>query len=379
MAGIYIHIPFCRKACLYCNFHFSTSLQELQPMVNALQIELQLRQNYIQEPIETIYFGGGTPSLLPIGSLRKIILAIRQYYNVIPDAEITIEANPDDINLQNLQHWINLGINRLSIGVQSMFNKELRWMNRAHNEQQSIGSIKQAQDNGIENISIDLIYGTSSLNDANWLKTLQTFTSLNIPHLSCYALTVEEKTTLHYMIQRHKATPIDENKQANQFLQLTDFLTTNGYEHYEISNFSKPGWQSKHNTSYWQGKPYLGIGPSAHSFNGTSRQWNIANNALYIQSLQQQSIPFTIEQLTPIQQLNEYIMTSIRTMDGINMEYITNTWGKSYIKPLKKKFSGLIKNKWIKENTTNQAILTQEGKLRADGIASQLFFEEEIE
>lgn len=376
MAGIYIHIPFCRKACHYCNFHFSTSLQEMQSMIQALQIELQLQQNYLQQPIETIYFGGGTPSLLPIGSLRKIIQAIHQYYSVLPNAEITLEANPDDVNLQNLQYWIALGINRLSIGVQSLFNKELRWMNRGHNEQQSINCIKQAQDVGIENISIDLIYGSPYLTNKNWQKTLETALQLNVPHFSCYALTVEEKTALHYIMQRHKALSIDENKQATQFILLSEFLTANGYEHYEISNLAKPGWRSKHNTSYWQGKPYLGIGPSAHSFNQTSRQWNVSNNALYIQSLQQQTIPFTKEELTSTQQLNEYIMTAIRTIDGIDMEYIKNNWGKSYTISLKKKVEKLALNGWIKDTKSNQTILTTEGRLKADGITSQLFFEE---
>ncbi len=377
MAGIYIHIPFCRKACYYCNFHFSTSLQSLEKMVEALHVEVRLRKSYINQPVETIYFGGGTPSLLSINHLKSIISAIHTHYNVSSTAEITLEANPDDINTLTLQSWKEAGINRLSIGVQSFFDDELQWMNRNHTAQQSLKCIKQAQDNGFENISIDLIYGTPSLTEQQWMQILQTATSLNIPHLSCYALTVEEKTALSEMIKKKTSSPVNTDSQAEQFLKLIDFLTMKGYEHYEISNFSKPGWRSKHNTSYWLGKTYLGIGPSAHSFNKTSRQWNIANNALYIKAIQQKTIPYTIEQLTLTQQLNEYIMIALRTMEGLDLNYIVNNWGKEYAIALKEHIPLLQQNGWIEKNLSNKIILSSQGKLRADGIATMLFFDEE--
>lgn len=373
MSGIYIHIPFCKKACHYCDFHFSTSLQQVQAMTDALLVELELRQQYIQESIETIYFGGGTPSLLSTEALEKIISTIYKFYTVTNDAELGLEANPDDIDNDKLEDWIKLGINRLSIGVQSFTDSELQWMNRMHTGQQSITCIQQAQQKGFENISIDLIYGTPALSDDKWMETLQTAVSLNIPHLSCYALTVEEKTALHYMIQKQNTKPVDADVQARQFIQLSNFLMAKGYEHYEISNLAKPSWHSKHNTAYWQGKSYLGIGPSAHSFNGISRQWNIANNALYIKAIQQHQIPYTIEQLTPIQQLNEYIMTTLRTQEGINIHYIRNKWGEKYATALQKNIA-LINPEWI-NIVNNSLLLTLTGKLMADGISAMLFFE----
>lgn len=375
MSGIYIHIPFCKKACHYCDFHFSTSLQQVQTMTNALLVELELRQQYIQESIETIYFGGGTPSLLSTEALEKIINTIYKCYKVINDVELGLEANPDDINNDKLEDWIELGINRLSIGVQSFTDSELQWMNRMHTGQQSITCIQQAQQKGFENISIDLIYGTPALSDDKWIETLQTAVSLNIPHLSCYALTVEEKTALYQMIQKKTTKPVDDDAQAKQFIQLSNFLVAKGYEHYEISNLAKPGWRSKHNTAYWQGKSYLGIGPSAHSFNGISRQWNIANNALYIQAIQQQQIPCTVEQLTVVQQLNEYIMTALRMQEGVNIHYIRDKWGEKYATMLKKNIA-LINTERI-NITNNSLLLTLSGKLMADGIAAMLFFEKE--
>lgn len=373
MSGIYIHIPFCKKACYYCDFHFSTSLQKVQAMMSALLIEIELRQQYLQECVETIYFGGGTPSLISKNALEKIINAIHKYYKIANNVEITLEANPDDINDDKLEDWIELGINRLSIGVQSFTDSELQWMNRLHTGQQSIACIQQAQQKGFENISIDLIYGTPTLSDNKWMETLQTTVALNIPHLSCYALTVEEKTALHYKIQKKIIQPVDADAQSRQFIQLSNFLMNKGYEHYEISNLAKPGWYSKHNTAYWQRKSYLGIGPSAHSFNGASRQWNVANNAAYIQAIQKQQIAYTIEQLTPIQQLNEYIMTALRTQKGVSIYYIQSTWGERYAVAIQKNIT-LINPEWINV-INNNLILTPLGKLMADGIAVMLFFE----
>src|ERR1022692_1871049 len=285
MAGIYLHIPFCRQACNYCNFHFSTSLLYKNDFVPALLRETVIQKEYLgKEALETVYFGGGTPSLLHVDDLKKIMETLHSTFKIDYQAEITLEANPDDISTEKLKEWKALGINRLSIGIQSFFEEDLVWMNRAHNAQQAINSIKYAQGEGFSNITIDLIYGTPTLSNKHWKKNLEQAVGLDIPHLSCYALTVEPKTPLHKLIGQKKVADINADEQADQFLMLMDFLNAAGYEHYEISNFAKPGKKSRHNSSYWQGKKYLGLGPSAHSYNGIERRWNIANNNLYIQS-----------------------------------------------------------------------------------------------
>ena len=365
MAGIYIHIPFCRQACHYCNFHFATSLHYKNDLIAALLKEITLQNDYLEnEPVETIYFGGGTPSLLNIEDLLLIIEKVKSVFIVKNAAEITLEANPDDITEEKLMGWKEAGINRLSIGIQSFFEEDLKWMNRAHTSQQAVGCLQLAFKH-FSNITIDLIYGTPQLTNEKWKQNVDTAVSLNIPHLSCYALTVEPKTPLDKMIKQHKSEDINPDKQSEQFLLLMDWLEDAGYEHYEISNFAKPGWRSRHNSSYWQGKKYLGLGPSAHSFTGRERQWNISNNNQYIESVNQNIIPSEKEELTSIQQANEYIMTSLRTMDGISLEIA----GKDLLQKSKKFIdSGLIKL----EN--NSLILTKEGKLLADGIAAELFF-----
>ena len=364
MGGIYIHIPFCKQACHYCNFHFATSLHYKNDFIAALLKEIVLQKNYLQnETVETIYFGGGTPSLLSIEDLVLIIEKIKSVFIVVTGAEITLETNPDDITDTKLADWKEVGINRLSIGIQSFFEEDLKWMNRAHTAQQAIDNLQLAR-NYFDNITLDLIYGTPQLTNEKWKHNVDTAISLNIPHLSCYALTVEPKTPLDKMIQQHKSEDINPDKQSEQFLLLMQWTEEAGYEHYEISNFAKPGWRSRHNSSYWQGKNYLGLGPSAHSFNGTSRQWNISNNNNYIESIVKGIVPFEIEVLTETQRFNEYIMTSLRTMEGLKLDITGNgLLNKS------QKFitSGLMKL----EN--NSLVLTREGKLLADGIAAELF------
>ena len=319
MSGIYLHIPFCKQACLYCNFHFSTSLAHKNELIAALLKETSLQKSYLEDDVvETIYFGGGTPSLLEIADLRLQIEKIRQTFPVAIDAEITLEANPDDITEEKLIAWKEIGINRLSIGVQSFFEEDLVWMNRAHNAQQAIDNLQLAIKQ-FDNITIDLIYGHPLLTDEKWKQNVEQVISLNIPHISCYALTVEPKTPLQKMIKEQKKEDVNPEKQADQFTQLMNWLEEAGYEHYEISNFAKPGHRSWHNTSYWQGKKYLGLGPSAHSFNGTSRQWNVSNNSKYIKALNKNELPFEKEILTVTQQLNEYIMTSLRTKEGLDL------------------------------------------------------------
>lgn len=368
MAGIYLHIPFCRQACHYCNFHFSTSLRYKNEMVAALLKEMELSLDYLPDPtIETIYFGGGTPSLLPSDDLAKLLSRLRELYKLAGDAEITLEANPDDINKEKLLGWKVAGINRLSIGVQSFHDYDLQWMNRAHNAKQALHSLEQALDI-FKNISIDLIYGTPALTNEKWKNNVDTALSLGIPHLSCYALTIEPKTPLQKMINLGHSKTVDPELQSAQFVLLMDWLNAAGYEHYEISNFAKPGWRSRHNSSYWQGKPYLGLGPSAHSFDGTSRQWNIANNNKYIDSVSKGSLPFEKEELTAVQRLNEFIMISLRTMEGLDLRKINGIDVERLLESSQKYIhNGLM----IYENDT--LVLTTEGKLLADGIAAELF------
>ena len=374
MAGIYIHIPFCKQACHYCNFHFSTSLVAKNDFIAALLKEIVLQAGYLQgEQVDTVYFGGGTPSLLSEAELLDILYTLRRYFTIRDDAEVTLEANPDDLSADALSALKSARINRLSIGVQSFFEEDLRWMNRAHNSSQSITCIEEAQKVGFSNISIDLIYGTPGLTDEKWYDNVQRAINFNIPHLSCYALTVEPKTALDHFIKTGKYTDVDAEQQARQFLLLMDWMEAADYEHYEISNFARPGRRSKHNTSYWKGKKYLGLGPSAHSFNGVSRQWNIANNALYIQSLQQGQVPFEIETLTPTQQLNEYIMTSLRTIEGLNIHYVTFHFGQDISDTIMRsaeKYKDAGNMHWDGERLR----LTRAGKLLADGIAADLFF-----
>jgi oxygen-independent coproporphyrinogen III oxidase len=373
LAGIYIHIPFCKQACYYCNFHFATSLNRKNELLDVLLNEIRLQKNYAaDENIETIYIGGGTPSLLNKEELQQLINQVKNNYVVIPDAEITLEANPDDITNDVLINWKQIGINRLSIGIQSFFEEDLLWMNRAHNATQARQCIELAQKNGFDNITIDLIYGTPLLTDEKWKQNVDMAVAYGILHLSCYALTIEPKTPLHKMIREHKKQDVDTDQQARQFLLLMDWMQAAGFEHYEISNFAKPGFRSRHNSSYWQGKKYIGIGPSAHSFNGHSRQWNISNNNIYIESLKEEKIPFELEELTPVQQLNEYIMTSLRTLEGINILTIKSKWGEPMAEKILCKADAFIQQNKMTKNKEHLQ-LTKEGKLLADGIAADLF------
>ncbi len=326
-----------------------------------------------KEVCETIYFGGGTPSILETDELMQLLDALKVKFNIEADAEITLEANPDDITPVKLNQWKKAGINRLSVGIQSFSETELLWMNRAHTAADSLRCLDEIKDAGFTNYSIDLIYGSPILTNEDWQQNVSTIIKKNIPHISCYALTVEPKTALAKMISLRKKAPVETEKQAEQFTHLMDWMEAAGYDNYEISNFAKPGMRSRHNSSYWQGKHYYGFGPSAHGYDGKSRKWNIANNALYIQSLQRNIIPFEEELLTVTQQLNEYIMTSLRTMEGLNLEKVHSTFGKKYSDEILKASEKYSKTKKIENNNSN-LILTREGKLFADGIAADLFF-----
>jgi len=379
MAGIYIHIPYCKKACHYCNFHFSVSLKNKNDFIPALLKEIVLQKNYLQQDrVSTIYFGGGTPSLLETEDLLQVLDCLCNSFDIDPQAEITLEANPDDITAERLAGWKKAGINRLSIGIQSFFEEDLLWMNRAHNARQAKNCIVLAHGAGFYNLSIDLIYGTPGLTDKNWEENLTTALGFDIPHMSCYALTVEPGTALQKMITQHKKEPVDPEKQARHFILLMDRLQQAGYEQYEISNFARPGYRSQHNSSYWEGKKYLGLGPSAHSFDGVSRQWNIANNALYIQSLFQNTLPFEKERLTSVQRLNEYIMTSLRTQQGLDLMQVEKNFGLAVRQQLHKNSQKYLSGQRMLAND-HWLQLTREGKLFADGIAADLFFLEPVE
>ena len=372
MSGIYIHIPFCKQACHYCNFHFSTTHQQIPQLVNAIAKEAFLRKNYINQPVNTIYFGGGTPSILNPSDIAFLLNQLRENFTINPLAEITLEANPDDITEQNLLAWQSIGINRFSLGIQSFIDTELQWMNRSHNAQQAQNCVNLIK-KYFNNYSIDLIFGSQLLTNQQWLQNIQTALSFNPPHLSCYALTIEDKTALGKKVAQKKQPNIDNDKQALQFEMLMQQLEIGGYNHYEISNYAQPNFESKHNSSYWQQKNYLGLGPSAHSYNQISRSWNIANNALYIAGIENNKNVSEVEILTPTQQLNEYIMIALRTAAGIDTETIEKKWGNSIMQEFNKKATVWQQSNHIKF-LLNKIQLTQLGKLFADAIASDLFF-----
>jgi len=344
-------------------------------MLEAIVKEISLSTSFIdgeKESIATLYFGGGTPSILSIDELGMIFEALHKRFVFADNIEITLEANPDDITDTKLKEWKALGINRFSVGIQSFVEAELAWMNRAHNAAESLLCIDKIHEAGFTNYSVDLIYGSPLLSDEDWKRNIDTVIEKSIPHISCYALTVEPKTALDKMIAQHKKENVDAEKQARQFLLLMDWMEQAGYEHYEISNFAKPGLRSKHNSSYWSGEPYYAFGPAAHAFDGKRRRWNVANNSLYIQSLQNSIIPFEEEVLTKTQQLNEYIMTSLRTIEGLNLDFVSKIFGNPEMETLinaAKKYESTGKLKTV----DSKLILTREGKLFADGIAADLF------
>lgn len=370
MAGIYIHIPFCKQACTYCNFYFSTSLGNKDAFLKALLKEVELTKEYLEgKDIETIYIGGGTPSILSVTELSSIIEAIAKHYNISQLKEFTIEANPDDLNkgkVTELKTLKSIGLNRFSIGVQSFFDADLKYMNRAHNANEALTSIKHVQDAGFENITLDLIYGTPTMPDDAWIKNLHTAFELNVPHISSYALTVEPKTTLDKRIQTKAAQPVSDEQTARQFNILMDEMEKAGYDQYEISNFGKPGKYAVHNSNYWRGKKYLGLGPSAHSFNLVSRRWNVANNVNYINAINKGELNYEEEVLTAEQSTNEKIMTSLRTIWGLNLSELGG-----HATLIRKTLETIDPSLYIYVNDT--ITLTKSGRLFADKIAATLF------
>lgn len=371
MAGIYLHIPFCKQACFYCDFHFSTSLKKKEEMIQALLHELYLRKDEINEPVETIYFGGGTPSVLTNDEIDVLITRIYELFTVIENPEITLEANPDDLSAVRILELKKSRINRLSIGVQSFYNDDLQMMNRAHNADEAWNCLQEAR-NSFDNISIDLIYGIPGMNIKKWESNIQKALDLNIPHISSYALTVEPRTALDTLIRKGKITAPDDGIAQEHFLKLVYMLEKAGFIHYELSNFGRSGYFSKNNSAYWQGKKYMGIGPSAHSFDGVHRSWNIANNPRYIQAIQKNILPKETEVLSIADRYNEYIMTGLRTMWGVSLAKITQDFGKEYTQYLLKNSQFFIHNEQLVLNN-NTLTTTLKGKFFSDGIASNLF------
>ena len=371
MSGIYIHIPFCKQACHYCDFHFSTNLKKKDEMVLALAKEIEMRSNPITEPIETIYFGGGTPSILSVADLRFLIDSVYKNYNVIENPEITVEANPDDLTENRIIELSKNKVNRLSIGIQSFFEDDLKMMNRAHNSEEAKKSLEIATQY-FDNISIDLIYGIPEMSNEKWLQNIEMALSFGVPHISSYALTVEPKTALHSFIQKGIIPQPDDEVAQEHFHLLVDKLSENGFIHYELSNFGKENYFSKNNSSYWLGKKYIGIGPSAHSYDGKNRGWNVSNNSLYIKSIQENKLPIETETLTKTDRYNEYIMTGLRTIWGVSLDRIEEEFGKTYLDYLNQQAAKFIEDHllFVDDNILRT---TKKGKFLSDGIASDLF------
>jgi len=373
MAGIYIHIPFCRQACYYCDFHFSTNLSIQTEICLAIGRELELQKDYLgKDLIETIYFGGGTPSLLQDTDLDVIFNSIHKNFSVSADPEITIEVNPDDITEEKLKSLKKFRTNRLSIGVQSFDDTILKFLNRFHNSAQAENSIRLARQIGFDNINIDLIYAIPARHLPLLQKDLDRLLSLSPEHISAYSLTVEEKTVFGKWYSANKFSPVPEEENAHQFELIMDTLSQAGYDHYEISNYAKPGFISGHNSSYWKQKKYLGVGPSAHSFDGVSRQANVSNNHIYLKSLKSETVPATKETLAREDYINEYIMTSLRTSWGCRLDYLQSHYQFDLIVHQQAYIQKFIQ-RGLMILDENILRLTRKGKMLADKICSDLF------
>ena len=371
MSGIYIHIPFCKQACHYCDFHFSTQLGKKETMVKAIAKEMVLRKSEIDEVVETIYFGGGTPSVLSNDEIEHLIKAVYDNYKVIHYPEITLEANPDDLSRNRIIQLSKSPINRLSIGIQSFFEEDLRLMNRAHNAQEAENCIREARTH-FDNISIDLIYGIPGMGNERWKSNIQKALDFDLPHISSYALTVEPRTALKKFIEKGVVPDVDDEQAQEQFHILVDMLEANGFVNYEISNFGKPDFFSQNNTAYWLGKTYLGVGPSAHSFDGKHRSWNIRNNPTYIKKIAENVLPIEIETLSKTDRYNEFVMTGLRTIWGVDLDRIASEFGENYLKYLNQQSSKFLEQELVAVKD-GKLLTTKKGKFLADGIASDLF------
>ncbi|MFK7783382.1 radical SAM family heme chaperone HemW [Psychroserpens sp.] len=372
MSGIYIHIPFCKQACHYCDFHFSTSLKKRDDMISALAKEMKLRKmEFNNTTVETIYFGGGTPSVLSVKEIEFLIDSVHENYKVVSDPEITLEANPDDLSSEKIYELSISPVNRLSIGIQSFFETDLKLMNRAHNAKEATACLSEATQY-FDNISVDLIYGIPGLTNKAWIQNIETALSYNIPHISSYALTVEPKTALESFIKKGLINNVDDEQAHEQFHILKDSLEASDFVHYELSNFGKEGYFSKNNSAYWQGKSYIGIGPSAHSFNGKQRSWNVRNNSKYIKAIQSNTLPIETETLTLTDQYNEYVMTGLRTVWGISLKKVEDDFGTVFKQYLIEQSKVFI-NEHLLYIDDEHLRVTKKGQFLTDGIASELF------
>jgi len=372
---LYLHIPFCRQACHYCDFHFSTLMLDKGKMVRAMVRELKIQKDYLaSDDLHTVYFGGGTPSLLSEKELATIMEAIRKQYHLKPDAEITLEANPDDLSGATIAMLANQGINRLSIGIQSFYDPHLRFMNRIHTAQEAEASVRLAQDAGITNLSVDLIYAIPAESDEILLSDIEKTLALGVEHISAYCLTVEPRTAFGNWTKTGKMAPIEDEFAARQFEILMGKLYKTGFEQYEISNFAKNQKYSRHNSAYWQRQPYLGIGPSAHSYNGTSRQYNVSNNAKYLEGTKNKALPMTREMLTPEDQVNEYLLTGLRTKWGCRLDFLQELSGGIFLTKTGEEIFRLKEVGWL-HSRDGLLLLTEKGKLFADQVAARLFLE----
>jgi oxygen-independent coproporphyrinogen III oxidase len=375
MSGIYLHIPFCRRKCHYCNFFSLASLKYKDRFLGALKEEIFLRKNYLDHPpVESVYLGGGTPSILQVHEIHGILEELRKYFQIDKKCEITLEANPDDVDTEILKEYRSIGINRLSIGVQSFFDDDLEYLNRIHSGKAAEESVLRAKEAGFSNISIDLIYGIPTLTEEKWRNNLEKAFWLDVPHISAYSLTVEPKTALDLLIRKKKLPGPEEENMLGHFRILLQMMKEKGFEHYEISNFCKNGLYSRHNSMYWNGGSYVGLGPSAHSYNGTSRQWNISNLVHYIDQIDRNDLFFESEELTPVQKYNEYVMVSLRTMWGCDTRKILNDFGDKSLAWFTVHVARYLESGYVFEEK-GVYYLTDEGKLFADGIASDLFLE----
>ncbi|UTW63754.1 radical SAM family heme chaperone HemW [bacterium SCSIO 12741] len=372
MAGIYLHIPFCRQACSYCDFYFSTHLHFKESFLTALETEIERRKDFLSEPIQTVYFGGGTPSQLSVDELKRIWAALSHSFDLSQVGEVTLEANPDNLSEDYLNALAASPINRLSVGIQSFHDSDLKMLNRAHSGEQSLQSIKRAQELGFDEISLDLIYGLPGSTMESWQQNLDLAISLNVDHVSSYCLTIEPKTPLEHAIKKGRLTYPTEAEIVRQFKALKHSLDRAGYEHYEISNFAKPGKYAQHNTSYWKGVNYLGLGPSAHAYDGQKRYWNLPDTRQYVSLLQEGKVHYESEELDPKDQYNEYIMTHLRTQWGIDLEEVENLFGHNQQKELLREIETHLQQGNV-VRAESKLTLTFEGQLLADQIAADLF------
>lgn len=377
MAGIYLHIPFCKQACHYCDFHFSTNLSRKTEMVQAIMRELKLRKDFLrEEPVQSIYFGGGTPSLLNDRELSNILETIFQTYKIAPNAEITLEANPDDINTASLKLFKSSGINRLSIGIQTFDDKRLKFINRGHTSEEAVKSLTLAKAAGFENLSADLIYAIPPNDNDYWESDLEKMISFDLPHLSIYGLTIEEKTVFGNWHKKGRLKEVPEETSAQQFRKAHDLLTRHAYEHYEVSNYAMPGKYSQHNTAYWKDQKYLGVGPGAHSYDGEDRSYNVSHNSQYLKAISQNSLPLTIEKLTPTDRANEHIFTHLRTQWGVNLAAFQKKHHQDLLADHQKTIDELRSNGMMKISG-DALTLTLEGYMLADEISWRLFYDQE--